>query len=287
MDRGVWRLVAEGLRRVPRRSPARARYSNRDVLAVLLWAALRDRPISWACRRSSWPMQAWRRRLPDQSTMSRRLREPELGDDLHALLAWLQRHKDQARTLIVDGKALPVREHSTDPDAATGWASGRYAPGYKLHALIDAAHRLVGFAVEPMNQGESVVARGLVERLTPGRRTTLLGDSAYDSNPLHAACADRGVRLLAPRRRPGTGVSKGHRQHRARLSAIDAIEGDRPPRALARRRTIERFFARLAIAGGLFALPPWVRRLRRVRLWVAAKLVLNDARIELAARVGA
>jgi hypothetical protein len=45
-------------------------YDNRTVIAVLLWAALHDRPIVWACQRSSWPVQAWRRRLPDQSTMS-------------------------------------------------------------------------------------------------------------------------------------------------------------------------------------------------------------------------
>ena len=33
--------------------------------------ALYDRSINWACQRGHWPFQAWRRRLPDQSTMSR------------------------------------------------------------------------------------------------------------------------------------------------------------------------------------------------------------------------
>jgi len=286
MERGLWRGITEGLRRLPRWSPVRATYSNRQILAVLLWAALHDRPISWACCRSSWPIQAWRRRLPDQSTMSRRLRDPRLIGDLRLLIARLQRRLPATPVLAVDGKALPVREHSRDPDAATGWASGRFAPGYKLHALIDTAHRLLDFEIRPMNQAESAAARAMVERLTPakpahtpGADATLLGDAAYDSNPLHAACAARGVRLLAPRRRPDRPLCKHRRHEPSRLACVELLESPDPPGVLRERVSVERFFARLTIAARLFALPPWARRLHRVRAWVAAKLALNAARI--------
>jgi hypothetical protein len=48
------------------------------------------------------------------------------------------------------------------------------------------------------------------------------------------------------------------------------------------RTTVERFFGTLAtFGGGLSSLPTWVRRLHRVRVWVAAKLTLNAARQHL------
>src|SRR5262245_35877000 len=91
MERELWKLIRWCLRRLPRRWPRGAVYDNREILAVYLWAALHDRPVSWACERASWPMQAWRRALPDQSTMSRRLREPELACDLARLVEIAQR----------------------------------------------------------------------------------------------------------------------------------------------------------------------------------------------------
>ena len=89
MERELWRQITGVLRRLPRRWSAAQRYSNRQVLAVLLWAALHERSISWACRRSAWPIQAWKRRLPDQSTMSRRLRDHSVLEDLQRLLTLL------------------------------------------------------------------------------------------------------------------------------------------------------------------------------------------------------
>ena len=48
----------------------------------------------------------------------------------------------------------------------------------------------------------------------------------------------------------------------------------------ARRQAIERFFAGLTtFGGGAATLPPWVRHLHRVRLWIGAKLVINAARL--------
>lgn len=287
MERDLWKQIVPALRRLPRRRPRNAVFHSQQILAVFLWAALHDRPVSWACRRSSWSPAAWRRKLPDQSTMSRRLRDPSVEEDLSQLLHHLQRALAPSSTLAVDGKALTVPNRTMDTEARNGWASGGYSRGYKLHAIIDASHRLLAFDVHPMNTGESVVARQMVERLEASPGTVLLGDSAYDSNPLHAACFTRGCRLLAPRRKPGTSVSQGHRQHPMRLESIRMLESDNPPPITRERQTIERYFSRLTVAGGLFALPPWVRRLRRVRTWVAAKLAINAARIELTRRIHA
>jgi len=50
--------------------------------------------------------------------------------------------------------------------------------------------------------------------------------------------------------------------------------------------TIERVFGVLCCtAGGLGALPPWVRTLDRVRRWVGAKIVLYNARLAVQDRL--
>lgn len=286
MERELWLRVVWALKRLPRRRPTRAVYDNRGVLAVLLRAALCDRPISWACRRSNWPVQAWRRRLPDQSTMSRRLRDPALLEDLERLVAILQRRRPGVgATLIVDGKPLAVSEFTSDREAVTGWGAGRHAKGYKLHALIDDARRILAWEVRPMKDSEQAVACVLVARAGARgalrRNARLLADANYDSRHLYKAAEASGIRLIAPRRTPGASVNMYPPSHRHRLAAIRALEGDRgfAWRFKNRRATIERFFGSLAaVGGGLHALPPWARRLHRVRVWIGAKLAVFTAR---------
>lgn len=286
MERDLWRWVGWALRRLPRRCPRRGVYDNRAILAVALWAALHDRSIWWACLRTSWPVQAWRRRLPDQSTMSRRLRDPLLLEDLERLVAILQRRSQRIGTiLIVDGKPLAVSEFTADPEAVTGWGAGRHAKGYKLHALIDDARRLLAWEVRPMKDSEQAVACELVARASARGvlplGMELLGDATYDSRHLYAAADAAGIRLIAPRRLPGAGISKYSPTHPHRPMAIAELEGDpaAAARFKARRATIERYFGALAtVGGGLHALPAWARRLHRVRLWVGAKLTIHVAR---------
>jgi hypothetical protein len=58
VERDIWTLIRAALRRLPltwRRNDA---YGDTQVLAVLLWAVLHDRPVIWACLRRNWPMQA-------------------------------------------------------------------------------------------------------------------------------------------------------------------------------------------------------------------------------------
>lgn len=295
MERDLWRLVIWALKRLPRRRPIRGVYDNRAVLAIALWAAMHDRSICWACQRSSWPVQAWRRGLPDQSTMSRRLRDPMLLEDLERLVAILQRRCSSVGSiLIVDGKPLAVSEFTADAEAVTGWGAGRHAKGYKLHALIDDARRLLAWDVRPMKDSEQAVACELVTRASARgvlpRGVTLLGDANYDSRHLYKAAADAGIRLIAPRRTPGAGVNQYPPSHEHRLAAIALLERDtEQSHSFKRRRaTIERYFGTLAtVGGGLHALPAWARRIHRVRPWVGAKLVLFTARSAIKRTVAA
>lgn len=283
MERDLWKRIVVALKALPRRRPANAVYDNTQVLAVLLWAALHDRPISWACRRSSWPPQAWRRVLPDQSTMSRRMRDGSLARDLTAVIERVQRALPEGRLLLTDGKAYALEDRTGDADALTGWASGRYARGYKLHVIVDDQHRLIQWAVHPMNHAEPTACRELIGRMhAPCRARLIVGDAAYDSNRLHAAVDARGLRLIAPRRKPHTGLGwRSHHPHRLQSIALTERRGGWMwPMLRAMRTGVERFFAGL-VSSSVRAghLPAWVRSLRRARLWIGAKLAINAARI--------
>ena len=182
---------------------------------------------------------------------------------------------------------------SGDHQARRGWAAGGYARGYKLHALINTDGRLLSWCLHGMNHAESVAARELLDLAagagTLPRRGVVIGDAAYDSNPLHAHAASHGLRLIAPRRKAGRGISAGHHQHPGRLESIRLTEGDRSwHRRLVRQRSrIERFFSSMSGPGGLWGLPPWVRGLRRTRLWVAAKTVIHAAKQNIRTRAAA
>jgi hypothetical protein len=290
MERDIWTRITSALKRLPRTRPRNAVYTDAQILAVLLWAALHDRPVSWACHRANWPMQAWRRERPDQSTMSRRLRTPGITIALWQLACILQRGREVGEVAVADGKPLEVSEHSRDPDARSGRGAGRYSKGYKLHAIADPAAKVfAGWDVQPLNVSETTTAARLLRRRRRPTRlpngTLLLGDKLYDSNPLHRAAAGRGVQLIAPRKRPGMGLGS-RRHHPHRLESIRFTEGaDKRiwEEVLApQRAAIERFFGTMAsFGGGLSALPPWVRRLHRVRLWVNAKICIYAARISL------
>ncbi len=283
MERDLWKLIVASLRRLPRSRPRNAQYDNRQVLAVYLWAALHQRSVDWATKREHWPMQAWRRQLPDQSTMSRRLRDPAIQQDLRHLLHLMQRYYQKGRLLIVDGKAFELHNRSRDRDAKVGWASGGYAKGYKLHAIIDDQQRVVNWRVTPMNKAETVVAAEIIrESSTAHLAPLMVGDRSYDTNPLHAATSELGVQLLAGRRKPNRDI--GHRLHHPhRLRAIEFTEnrgGWMWDYLRNRRQDIERFFSSLVCSGvGISHLPPWIRRKHRVTNWIGAKLVINAARI--------
>ena len=277
MERQLWPAVVTAIEQTVQAAPHRRwTFTRNDILRVLFWAVLHDRPISWACRSENWPTPERPPRLPTPATMSRRLRRPEVLAELETLLIRLRRHRRRTLLHYVDGKPLIVRSHTRDPDAHAGWASGGYAKGYKLHLLADSPADVHAWQITPMNANEPRVAQELVQRC--GIQGYLLGDANYDTNALHATCRERGIQLVAPRRHgPGRGL--GHRPHDvARVRCVEMLEQSHTgfgPQLHRQRPNIERQFGCYSSSAyGLGVLPPWVRRLHRVRLWIGAKLVL-------------
>ena len=287
----AYRVVREeGNRQTPR---GRLRYADAAIVIVLVWAALHDRPVSWACDARHWAGCGRGRRprdLPSAATMSRRLRTVGTLGLLERVLRRLGDKAPPALVRRVDGKPLPVGGFSKDRDARWGQAVDHKARGYKLFLVWGGGVVPDAWKLGPMNEPEpQAAARDLVPRLSGGGY--LLGDGLYDSNPLHAACDARGFQLVAPRKAPGSGLA--HRAHEpGRLRSMALLEtpapGDLPlsgpspfARALYDRRgDIERELGGwCSFGGGLQPLPSWARTPHRVAYWSAAKLLINGLRL--------
>ena len=258
----------------------RCTFSDFEVLLTFVLAALARRPVSWACRRSNWPLWCWRVGVPTPSTMSRRTRTRQFQRLLVRLNAALLAGLPGSTLKYLDGKALLVGGHSRDRDARRGRAPGGWGDGYKLHAIVNACGAVEAFTVTALDAGEATVARGVLSAACDLRGALVLADGNFDSNPLYAALAAAGGRLLAPRRKPGTGLGHGRDQQPDRLAAIGQLE--RTPggrREFDRLRLgVEQAFGLLTNLG-LGALPPWVRGLRRVRYWVMARIIIYHAHL--------
>jgi len=276
--------VAAGWERRPKDTHCTAR-----VVRVYLWAALFDRPVSWACEAANWRPAARPEELPDQSTMSRRTRRGDFMAFLGRVGERLNGKPVPGLVKVVDGKPLELPNHTTDRDATWSRGVSRTSLGYKLHAVFSGNPIPDAFAITTLNACEKRMAARMLRRLSGVGY--LLGDAHYDASWLFDYCNHYGHRLVCPRAKPGTGV--GHHYvspHRRR--AIDMLESpaavnDFGPGLYDARTGIEREFSQLVcFGGGLAALPPWVRRTWRVRNWVMSKLLINAARIRINRRKG-
>ena len=283
MDHELWKQLSHAMFDVARAFPKSTRqtFDTHRIVRVYLWAALHDRPVIWATRRSSW---RWRTRpsiLPDQSTMSRRMRDWQSWRFLKKLARRVAGPAKLSLIKALDGKPLVVAKHSTDADATSGRGIGGFAKGYKLHAIWGNGAMPLAWSVRPLNVSEITEAHTLIGQLTD--EGYLLADAGYDSNSLYERAAARGQQLIAQRTCPGGGL--GHHWHSPyRRRSVHLLE--HAPSSFGRdlyrlRRQIERDFGNLvSFGGGLQCLPSWVRSLRRVRLFVHAKLIINAARIK-------
>jgi hypothetical protein len=248
------------------------------LVLVLLWAALHDRPLSWACREANWSTTALRPAgLPCASTLSRRLRSVAVGVLLRAAADRLRDLMPAPLVQAVDGKPLPIGGAGHDPDARNGYGAGKIARGYKLHAVWGGRPMPEAFAVEPLNVEETQAARRLLSELTGGGGY-VLGDGVYDASPVYDAAGRAGYQLVAPREDPEAGL--GHRrQSPFRLRSIELLAGEFGRSLYRLRGAIERSFGQAtSFGGGLAPLPAWVRRAHRVWRWVCAKLLINGVR---------
>jgi DDE family transposase len=245
-----------------------------EIVAVYLWAVVHDRPASWACDPANWPEGLWNGQLPSQPTMSRRLQTTEVQQLLADMERRLAALSHGGWVMLVDSKPVTVGPYSKDPDAAWGRARRGWAKGYKLHAIYDRGSFPVAWDLVPLNESEPEVAARLVLSIRRGGGY-LLGDKAYDSNPLHDAALAAGCQLVAERKRPKSGL--GHRRHSpGRLRSIQLLAQEFGQQLYAFRDQIERNFGWLTNhAAGLAPLPNWLRRIWRVRTWVQAKLIIH------------
>jgi hypothetical protein len=280
MERELWPLLYRYLQQTAQE--VRQKYVQIQpwvIVATLLWAALHDRPVSWACDPRHWSTTQLRpATIPSERTMSRRADSVATGVCWRALGQRLREGDHPALRAFLDGKPLPVGGNSKDPDARWGRGAGGLAKGYKLHAVWSGGVLPEAWEVTPLNVGEKEVADRLIGHLHYGGY--LLADGEYDASYLYDRAFAQGYQLVAPFRKaknPGCGK---HYQSPHRLRSI-ALLHQPFGRALYRsRRQIERAFGNAtSFGGGLGPLPAWVRGLERVRTWVWAKLLINAARI--------
>jgi len=278
MERERWERLYALAHRLGKGLGGGCKYDAAVIVGVFLWAVVHDRPISWACELRNWPSELAYRGLPSQSTMSRRLR----GASVQRLLSLVEDHFKSQLPLdgpkFIDAKPLVVSGVTKDPEAKSGYGARGYAKGYKLYAVWGAGSIPYAREVHSINNSEKQVARSLISQLQGSGR--LVGDSAYDATPLYDLAASVNHQLMACRH-SCRGGGWGHRpQSPHRLRGVALLETEEGQDLMRQRLAIERAFGNCtSFGGGLTPLPPWVRRLHRVRLWVQAKLLVNAIRI--------
>ncbi len=287
MDRQIWHQIRSAVRRADRIVPRRGRkatYSDSLIVLLHIWCVWHDRPRCFM--RDRLHLRPWLRprQLPSYSQFCRRLHSKRVVALIEqSCRVLIQAVRRPGTVRVLDGKALAVSENSRDPDAKKGRGVGGFARGYKLHARCCTHGVFDAVAVSPLNAGETVVAGvSLLGGLPAG--TLVLADGNYDSNRLHRQIDLLGGRLLTPLKGHARSPHRLRYMSAARRRALAAWDADPDAchQQLQTRGCIERAFANLSnFGGGLTHLPPWVRTIDRVRLWVMAKLAVYHARIHV------
>jgi Transposase DDE domain len=178
-------------------------------------------------------------RIPDRRTLDRRLAEiaPQAEAQIQALGLTLSLEAvTDATTAASDGSAfatpgpvwhkkdkeagiIPEGLHGLDREA--DWIPSDYQGwvyGYQAHVSISVAATTVRVVLGACITGracESHVLQARVNALPPLLRTLLL-DAGYDDGDLLAACAGRGIEVLAPLSKPvGKSTPQGRRDRAA------------------------------------------------------------------------
>lgn len=275
MERERYRFISATLRRAAAATQhhnPRLVHSDALIVRVALWAALHDQPIVWATHRAHWPGDLRPRRLPSQSCMSRRLRTDAVRRLLHEVQHTLRQQLPRHDVHCIDARPLCVGGASKDPDATLGYGAGLRIKGYKLHLVVDFGGAVDGWVVAPANVPEQHIATHLIAHSRPAR--WLMADGNYDSNQLYDLADERGTQLLA-QPRGNIHPPRANRNSPARLRVHRYLNSPIGRRTMRQRIRIEQINARLGCSSvRLHHLPHHARRLHRVTLWVALKILL-------------
>jgi Transposase DDE domain len=280
MERELWPVLYRHLQQTA--AGFRQKYVQMQpwiIVAAMLWAALHDRPVCWACNPDNWSTTKLRpARIPSAPTMSRRVDSLTTGLFWYALERRLRATGNSGLLTFIDGKPLPIGGNSKDPDAHWGRGVGALAKGYKLHALWSTGVLPETWEVAALNTAEKEVAYRLIGQLHGGGY--LLADGEYDASYLYDRAFEQGYQLIARCRKAKKPGSGKHYQSPHRLHSIELLQGKFGKGLYQVRAQIERSFGNAtSFGGGLAPLPAWVRGLDRVRTWVWAKLLINAVRI--------
>ncbi len=294
MDRELWGIVREAIRhaaRVVAHAGRRPRYSHQLIVAMFLWSVFHDRCLSWACERDHYGALFRPRKLPSISQFTRRIKSDTAQSMLQHVHQRLIRCGVVSLSGYFDAKPLTVSPVSKDPQAARGKISGGFAKGYKLYAYVNEHRRVAVWSVMPMNWAEQTIALEMCDHLPPSAapdQMLLMGDSNYDSGPLHRKLdALLQTPLLAPLRAQSLLRQERHRPRvwrqivpqRRKVIRLWQERASLARYVLKARNNIEGVFSVMCVALGLDRLPAFVRRLERVRRWVGAKIILYHARL--------
>ena len=273
MEGHVWAKVEALLGGVEGR-PRGCVYSDREILRVVVWAVMHDRPVSWSCQPEAWPESLRPTPLPDASTISRRWRRPEMGVQARRVHeASVRQLGGASRYAAIDGRPLLVGGCSKDPEARSGRAAGGIGKGYKMHTVIDRRHAILTYLIRPLNEAEPKVARDLLPQVPPGV-TRIVGDGFYDSMKLHQTAEAGRRKLYTPLRENRV----GRRQQPQRLRLLRLWQRSAGRKLLKSRDEIERTFGQTStISFGFKGLPAWARRSHRVFRWMWGKNLLHHA----------
>jgi len=289
MEAKLYRALFAFVLQVPHPRRRRVIFSDHLIVLVLLWAVLHDRPTCWACEPENWPAaREGAHELPDDSTMSRRVRTVGVQQLLERVLAALSDLFDDTLVKEMDSKPLVTGNYSQDPDAKRGRAAGAMGRGYKM-CVLNKAVALRSFRLAGLNVNDQVLGAELLPTLADdtgcfgGCGGYVAVDNGFDANPLHAAAATVNHQLVAPPRKSNRAVRDTKRNRRERIRSLDLCanalrrSGQRQwfgGAVMRERVVVERSFSQLAF-DGMHAPPPWVRRPHRVCNWVACKLIIR------------
>ena len=293
MDGRLWTVMYREIRLASKpfvrsRGAGRPRvYRTEEILAVWVFAALMDWPISVTQRRlasgaAGWWLRRhwhWPIRVPSLPTLTRRARDGTFRWLLRRVLRRLRHRLDgpPTRDVVMDSTFLLTGPYSRDPESRATCHGGKWFRGYALHTICDTDGVLRAWHVTSANVQEMKVARRLIRQLclsgSPVR--FVIADSGYDSEPLHQLARRRlGGQLLAPLNLRGAKTDRWRRRQPGRDAADRLLRTDRGQALLAKRSVIERWYSWFKGMGNISMLPYHVRRLKRVRRWIDLKVAV-------------